>query len=203
MGFKFKKFSLVGAGNIGGHLASIISNKNLCDEILVVDIFEGIAKGKALDLAQSNTLIDSSTKFSGTKDLSKIHDSDVIIPTNALVLAQDIVSTTEVQYSQAERMLHALELDVAEAVSHTTNTISLNALTSSEGIAGDDIDTNTVNTTSTTNSNRREIDAHAMVLGAVEKENRYLRGQRAQELIDSKTASSSLFLDFRAPRQRL
>ena len=81
MSFKFKKFSLIGAGNIGGHLASIISSKNLCDEILLVDIFEGLAKGKALDLAQSNTLIDSSTKFSGTKDLSEIQDSDVIIVT--------------------------------------------------------------------------------------------------------------------------
>lgn len=81
MAFKFKKFSLIGAGNIGGHLASVISNKNLCDEILLVDIFEGLAKGKALDLSQSNVLIDSSTKFSGTKNLNGISDSDVIIVT--------------------------------------------------------------------------------------------------------------------------
>ena len=124
------------------------------------------------------------------------YDREITIPTNSLVLARDIVSATEMQYSQAERTLHALELDVAQAVSHTTSTISLNALTASERIAGVDVvsDTNALITSSMTNVRGVEVDAQTTVLDAVEKENRHLRAQRVQELIDSKSAVSSGFL---------
>ena len=56
-----KKISLIGAGNIGGTLASIIAEKNLCDEIFLVDIAEGLAQGKALDLSQGSAINGSST----------------------------------------------------------------------------------------------------------------------------------------------
>ena len=57
-----KKISLIGAGNIGGTLASVIAEKNLCDEIFLVDILEGLAQGKALDLSQSRAINGFSTK---------------------------------------------------------------------------------------------------------------------------------------------
>ena len=47
-----KKISLIGAGQIGGTLAHLISTKELAD-IVLFDVAEGIAKGKALDIAQS------------------------------------------------------------------------------------------------------------------------------------------------------
>ena len=48
-----KKISLIGAGQIGGTLAHIIALKNLADVVLF-DVAEGLAKGKALDIAQSS-----------------------------------------------------------------------------------------------------------------------------------------------------
>ncbi len=75
------KISLIGAGNIGGTLAYIIAEKNLCDEILLVDIADGLAQGKALDLAQSRAINGFSTKYTGTDNLSHIHDSQVVIVT--------------------------------------------------------------------------------------------------------------------------
>ena len=48
-----KKISLIGAGQIGGTLAHLIGLKELADEVVVFDIASGIAKGKALDIAQS------------------------------------------------------------------------------------------------------------------------------------------------------
>ncbi len=75
-----KKFSLIGAGNIGGCLASLIALKNL-GNITLVDIVEGTARGKALDLSQSLGLLNSSITINGTKDLKNIKNSDVIIVT--------------------------------------------------------------------------------------------------------------------------
>ena len=76
-----RKISLIGAGNIGGTLASVIAEKNLCDEVFLVDVADGLAKGKALDLSQSKALNGCSTKYTGTNDLSHIHNSQVIIVT--------------------------------------------------------------------------------------------------------------------------
>ena len=76
-----KKISLIGAGNIGGTLASIIAEKNLCDEILLVDIADGLAQGKALDLSQGSAINGFSTKYRGTDNLSHIRDSQVVIVT--------------------------------------------------------------------------------------------------------------------------
>ena len=50
-----KKISLIGAGQIGGTLAHLISIKELAD-IVLFDVAEGIAKGKALDIAQSTSV---------------------------------------------------------------------------------------------------------------------------------------------------
>ena len=50
-----KKISLIGAGQIGGTLAHLISIKELADVVLF-DVVEGLAKGKALDIAQSTSV---------------------------------------------------------------------------------------------------------------------------------------------------
>jgi len=75
-----KKISLIGAGQIGGTLAHIISIKELADVVLF-DIAEGIAKGKALDIAQSNSVEASNVNLIGTNNYEDIKNSDVIIIT--------------------------------------------------------------------------------------------------------------------------
>ena len=75
------KISLIGAGQIGGTLAHLIGTKELVNEVVVFDVASGIAKGKALDIAQSSSVDGFNVKFSGTDDYKDIKDSDVIIIT--------------------------------------------------------------------------------------------------------------------------
>jgi malate dehydrogenase len=76
-----KKISLIGAGQIGGTLAHLIGIKELVDEVVLFDVASGIAKGKALDIAQSSSVDGFNVKLSGTDDYKDIKDSDVIIIT--------------------------------------------------------------------------------------------------------------------------
>ena len=75
------KISLIGAGQIGGTLAHLIGTKELADEVVLFDVASGVAKGKALDIAQSSSVDGFNVKFLGTDDYKDIKDSDVIIVT--------------------------------------------------------------------------------------------------------------------------
>ena len=75
-----KKISLIGAGQIGGTLAHLIALKGLADVVLF-DVAEGLAKGKALDIAQSSPVSKFSISLVGTNNYKDIKDSDVIIIT--------------------------------------------------------------------------------------------------------------------------
>ena len=75
------KISLIGAGQIGGTLAHLIGTKELVNEVVLFDVSSGIAKGKALDIAQSSSVDGFNVKFSGTDNYKDIKDSDVIIIT--------------------------------------------------------------------------------------------------------------------------
>jgi len=75
-----KKISLIGAGQIGGTLAHLISIKELADVVLF-DVAEGVAKGKALDIAQSTSVDGHNINLIGTSNYVDIKNSDVIIIT--------------------------------------------------------------------------------------------------------------------------
>ena len=75
------KISLIGAGQIGGTLAHLIGLKELVDEVVLFDVASGIAKGKALDIAQSSSVDGFNVKLSGTDNYEDIKNSDVIIVT--------------------------------------------------------------------------------------------------------------------------
>jgi len=76
-----KKITLIGAGQIGGTLAHLIGLKKVAGEVVLFDVASGIAKGKALDIAQSSSVDGFDVKFSGTDNYEDIKDSDVIIIT--------------------------------------------------------------------------------------------------------------------------
>ena len=76
-----KKISLIGAGQIGGTLAHLIGLKELVDEVVLFDVASGVAKGKALDIAQSSSVDGFNVKLSGTDNYEDIKNSDVIIIT--------------------------------------------------------------------------------------------------------------------------
>ena len=75
-----KKIALIGAGQIGGTLAHLIALKELGDVVLF-DIEEGTAKGKALDIAQSSSVDGFNVNIKGTSNYEDTKDSDVIIIT--------------------------------------------------------------------------------------------------------------------------
>jgi len=75
-----RKISLIGAGQIGGTLAHLIAIKELGDVVLF-DIDEGVAKGKALDIAQSTSISGSNINLVGTSNYEDTKNSDVIIIT--------------------------------------------------------------------------------------------------------------------------
>ena len=76
-----KKISLIGAGQIGGTLAHLIGLKELANEVVMFDVVSGVAKGKALDIAQSSSVDGFNVNFSGTDNYEDIKNSDVIIIT--------------------------------------------------------------------------------------------------------------------------
>ena len=75
-----KKITLIGAGQIGGTLAHIIALKSLADVVLF-DVAAGLAKGKALDIAQSSPVNGFNVNLSGTDNYQDTKNSDVIIIT--------------------------------------------------------------------------------------------------------------------------
>ena len=75
-----KKISLIGAGQIGGTLAHLITIKELADVVLF-DVAEGGAKGKALDIAQSTSVDGFNVSLVGTNNYDDTKNSDVIIIT--------------------------------------------------------------------------------------------------------------------------
>ncbi len=74
------KIALIGAGNIGGTLAHLIGLKELGDVVLF-DVFGGVAAGKALDIMQSGPVDDFDSAMSGGSDYAAIAGADVVIVT--------------------------------------------------------------------------------------------------------------------------
>ena len=80
-----KKISLIGAGQIGGTLAHLIAIKELGDVVLF-DVAEGLAKGKALDIAQSSGVTGFNVNISGTndyEDTKTVSYTHLTLPTKA------------------------------------------------------------------------------------------------------------------------
>ena len=75
-----KKIALIGAGNIGGTLAHLIGLKELGDVVLF-DVFPGVAAGKALDIMQSGPVDGFDSHMTGAGDYSAIAGADVVIVT--------------------------------------------------------------------------------------------------------------------------
>ena len=79
------KVTVVGAGAVGATCADNIARKELCEELVLLDIKEGIAEGKAQDMMQTAALLGFDTKITGTtNDYSKTGGSDVVVITSGL-----------------------------------------------------------------------------------------------------------------------
>jgi malate dehydrogenase len=79
------KVTVVGAGAVGATCADNIARKALCEELVLLDIKEGLAEGKALDMTQTASLLGFDTKIVGsTNDYAKTANSDVVVITSGI-----------------------------------------------------------------------------------------------------------------------
>jgi malate dehydrogenase len=79
------KITVVGAGAVGATCADNIARKQLCSELVLLDIKEGIAEGKAMDMMQTATLLGFNTKIIGsTNDYTKTAGTDVAVITSGI-----------------------------------------------------------------------------------------------------------------------
>lgn len=79
------KVTVVGAGAVGATCADNIARKELCEDLVLLDIKEGLAEGKAQDMMQTAALLGFDTRITGsTNDYSKTAGSDVVVITSGL-----------------------------------------------------------------------------------------------------------------------
>lgn len=74
-----KKITLVGAGRVGESAAQILAKEEMCRDIMLIDVREGVPEGTALDLQECGPLFNFDTKISGATALSAMAGSDIII----------------------------------------------------------------------------------------------------------------------------
>lgn len=93
------KITVIGAGNVGATVADSIARKDIVKEVVLLDIKEGFAEGKALDIWQTSAIENFNTRVTGTTgDYSKTADSDIIVITSGLprkpgMSRDDLIST--------------------------------------------------------------------------------------------------------------
>ena len=79
------KVTIVGAGNVGSTCADAIAYKRIASEVVLLDIRENFAEGKALDMTQTSSLLGFNTKIEGsTNDYTKTAGSDVVVITSGI-----------------------------------------------------------------------------------------------------------------------
>lgn len=93
------KVTVIGAGNVGATCANVIAHQGYCNEVVLLDIKEGIAEGKALDIWQTAAVNSYNTRVKGvTNDYSATANSDVVVITSGLprkpgMSRDDLIST--------------------------------------------------------------------------------------------------------------
>lgn len=79
------KISVIGAGNVGATCADAVARSNVAHELVLLDIKENLAEGKALDMWETSPLVPFDTRlFGATDDYSKTADSDLVVITSGM-----------------------------------------------------------------------------------------------------------------------
>jgi malate dehydrogenase len=79
------KVTVVGAGNVGATAANVMALREIADEVVMIDIKEGVSEGKAMDMMQTANLLDMNTCIKGvTNDYSATANSDVVVITSGI-----------------------------------------------------------------------------------------------------------------------
>ena len=132
------KITVVGVGAVGATLADNIARKELCSELVMLDVKEGLAEGKAQDLMQTATLLGFDTRITGsTNDYSKTAGSDVVVITSGIprkpgMTREELIGTNAgIVKSVCENILKHSPTTIIIVVSNPMDTMTYLALTSS------------------------------------------------------------------------
>ncbi len=79
------KVSVIGAGNVGATCANVLVTNQVADEVVLLDIKEGVSEGKAMDIMQTANILGINTRLTGvTNDYTKTEGSDVVVITSGI-----------------------------------------------------------------------------------------------------------------------
>lgn len=78
------KITMVGGGNVGATAVQCIAQKELCEELMLIDIVEGLPQGKGLDMWETAPLLGSDTRVVGSNDMADMEGSDLVLITAGL-----------------------------------------------------------------------------------------------------------------------
>lgn len=133
------KITVVGAGAVGATCADNIARKELCQELVILDIKEGLAEGKALDMTQTAALLGFDTKITGsTNDYSKTAGSDVVVITSGIprkpgMTREELIGTNaNIVKGVTENILKHSPKAIIIVISNPMDTMTYLALTSSK-----------------------------------------------------------------------
>ncbi|MFN9783726.1 MAG: malate dehydrogenase [Sphingobacteriales bacterium] len=131
------KVTVVGAGAVGATCADNVARKELCHELVLLDIKEGLAEGKAQDMMQTATLLGFDTRITGsTNDYTKTAGSDVVVITSGIprkpgMTREELIGTNAgIVKGVAENILKHSPNAIIIVISNPMDTMTYLALTS-------------------------------------------------------------------------
>ena len=172
------KVSIIGAGNVGSSCAEYISLKSIASEVVLLDIKEGLAEGKALDLSQTSTTLGFNTRIIGaTNDFSVTSNSDVVVITSGVprkpgMTREELIGiNAEIVKSVVEKILINSPNTIIIVVSNPMDTMTYLSLKVSGLIKnriigmGGALDSSRFKTYLSMALNKPASDIHGMVIG--------------------------------------
>src|ERR1700739_3573049 len=124
------KVTVVGAGAVAAPCADNIARAQLADELVLLDIKEGLAEGKAQDMMQTAALLGFDTRITGTtNDYSKTNGSDVVVITSGLprkpgMTREELIGTNAgIVKGVAQNILHHSPKAIIIIISHPMHTM--------------------------------------------------------------------------------
>lgn len=129
-----KKITVIGAGNVGAATAQKIAEKELAEEVILLDLLDGIPQGKALDILQSSPVEHFDSKIKGTNDYSDTKNSGIIVITAGFArrpgMSRDdlLLANAEVVKTVTEKSVEQSPQSIIIVVSNPLDVMSYVAL---------------------------------------------------------------------------
>ena len=176
--YKMQKITVIGAGNVGATCANVIAHKDLAKEVVLLDVKEGIAEGKALDIWQTAAINHFNTRVTGvTNDYLKTKGSGIIVITSGIprkpgMSRDDLIKTNaNIVKDVTEKAIKYSPDAIIIVVSNPLDVMTYAAFKASNksskkvfGMAGT-LDTGRYRAFIANALNVTPIDIHAMLLG--------------------------------------